>query len=176
MKGIIVLEGPDGAGKSYFAKYLISKYGGVVLHQKYKFKNKIDLYYMAVFKKALKLSQTQLVILDRFHISEIIYGEIFRNGSKCPWILKYYNEMFNILNIPIILCIPRTVEQGNRWFNCVKNQRDEMYQDIQKVIKLYINYSKKNPQLLTYNKEEAENSEEYIMGIIEKIKEKLCTN
>ena len=176
MKGIIILEGPDGAGKSYFASILANKYNGIILHQKYKFKNKIDLYYMAVFKKALDISKNKLVILDRFHISEIIYGEVFRNGSKFPWILKYYKEIFNSLGAITILCIPKDIKQGEEWFKQVKAIRSEMYPNITKIIEKYINYSISNPNILTYNKDDAQNTKGYIEEIIKKIEGKLCTN
>ena len=81
MKGIIIIEGSDASGKTTLANKLLRKYNGIIFHQTYRFKNKIPIYHMAILRKALKLSKTRLIILDRLHISEYIYGKVFFKNS-----------------------------------------------------------------------------------------------
>lgn len=157
MKGIIIIEGPDACGKTTLANRLAFDYKGVVLHQTYRFKNNIPIYHLAVLKKALKLSKEKLVIIDRLHISEYIYAKIYRNGTKWPWMLNTFNIMCKELNIPIIMCLPPTVEQGLKWFEQAKIERPEMFEDIKEVIKEYIKYSYKHSDIITYNRENNDN-------------------
>lgn len=170
MKGIIIIEGPDGSGKTTLAKRLAFDYNGTILHQTYRFKNKIHLYYLAIFKKALKLADKKLVILDRFHISEEIYAKVFRNGTKWPWLIKIINNIIEELKIPVILCVPLNLSQGLKWFNKAKKERIEQYNNINNVIKEYLLYAKKNinkSNIIIYNKEDIENYKK----VIKKIKE-----
>lgn len=154
MKGIILIEGPDGSGKTTLAERLAFDYKGIILHQTYRFKNKIPIYHGAILKKALKLSKEKLVILDRLHISEYIYGKVFRNEKRWPWMLKTFNILCKELNIPIILCLPFSAQQGLKWFEKAKTERSEMFDNIKQVIEEYINYYEKYPENITiYNRE-----------------------
>lgn len=158
MKGIIILEGPDSCGKTTLAKRLANDYNGIIFHQTYRFKNKIPIYHLAVLRKALKLSKEKLVILDRLHISEYIYGKIYRNEQRWPWMLNTFNSLCRELNIPIIMCLPYSVNQGLKWFNKAKNERPEMFDDITKIIQEYIIYNDKNPAFIEYNRQ---NNDDY---------------
>lgn len=155
MKGIILLEGPDASGKSTLAKHIINKWGGIYMHLTYRFGNKMPLYQMAMLRKALKLSKNQLVIIDRMHISEKIYAEVYRGGTKWPWMIKSFNSFFRLMGFPIVLCVPENLEQGLKWFEKSKGERPEMYSDITEVINKYIEYAKDNKQknVITYNRD-----------------------
>lgn len=152
MKGIIILDGPDACGKTTLANKFIEKYGGTYIHLTYRFADKMPLYHMAMLRKALKLSKTQLVIIDRLHVSEYIYAKVYRGGSKWPWMLASFNSFCRELGIPIIICAPSTVERGVEWFNAAKTERPEMYDDIKEVIKEYIEYGKTHDVIL-YNRD-----------------------
>lgn len=154
MKGIILIEGPDGSGKTTLAKRLARDYNGIILHQTYRFKNKIPIYHGAILRKALKLSKERLVILDRLHISEYVYGKVFRNENRWPWMTDLFNILCKELNIPIIMCLPFSIQQGLEWFEKAKNERPEMFENIKEVIQEYIDYYDNNSKLITiYNKE-----------------------
>ena len=155
MKGIILIEGPDGSGKSSLAKRIINDNGyGKYLHADYKFKNNIPLYHLALLKKAIKLSKKTLVIIDRLHISEYIYAKVFRGGTKWPKQLNEFNKICKHLNIPIIICVPNSVERGIEWFNENKDTRKELYKDnLEKVIEEYIKYTKNHNEVITYNRD-----------------------
>lgn len=153
MKGIILLEGPDASGKSTLAKKIIEKYGGVYMHLTYRFANKMHLYQLAMLRKALKLSRKTLVIIDRMHISEKIYADVYRGGTKWPWLETSFNSFFKKMKFPIVLCVPETLEQGLNWFEKAKNERPEMYSDVTEVIKRYIDYAKNNKNIIVYNRD-----------------------
>lgn len=154
MKGIIIIEGADACGKTTLAKRLAFDYNGIIFHQTYRFKNKIPLYHLAILRKALKLSKKKLVILDRLHISEYIYGKIYRNEQRWPWMLNTFNRICQELNIPIIICLPHSLKQGLEWFNKSKNERPELYNDITQTIEEYIKYGENHPEIIKYNRED----------------------
>lgn len=152
MKGIIILDGPDACGKTTLANKFIEKYGGTYIHLTYRFADKMPIYHAAMLRKALKLSKSQLVIIDRLHVSEYIYAKVFRGGTKWPWMLPMFNSLCRELNIPIIVCAPSTVKRGIEWFEETKSKRFEMYDDISKVIQEYIDYGNKHDVIL-YNRD-----------------------
>jgi nicotinamide riboside kinase len=86
LTGIVILDGANATGKSTLAAELARKHDGVVMHQTYRFRNKIFDYHTAVIRRAVKLSMTRLVILDRLWLSEFIYAEVYRGGT--PWPLQ----------------------------------------------------------------------------------------
>lgn len=160
MNGIIIIEGPDGSGKTTLAERIIANNEGkgIYLHAEYKFKNKMKTYHLALLTKAIKLSRETLVIIDRLHISEYIYAKIFRGGSKWPEQLEEFNTICRHLHIPIVLCVPYKLEEGITWFEQAKQERKELYEDITKVIEEYINYAKehkKDRNVLIYNRDDA---------------------
>lgn len=79
---IIVLEGPDGVGKTSLALALQKYLGARYIHLTYRWKTKMDLYHYAAIRCCAHLAQNQPVILDRWWISEILYAEAYRGGSK----------------------------------------------------------------------------------------------
>lgn len=93
MTGIIVLDGPDCCGKTTLAKTLITKYGAKYVHATYRFGNTMFAYHTAVLRKAVKLSASHLVVVDRLWPSEVVYGNVFRKGlaygkepsTESPW-------------------------------------------------------------------------------------------
>lgn len=172
MKGIIILEGQDASGKTTLANYLLKKYPGTYLHATYRFKNKMPIYHAALLRKALKLSKKELVIIDRLFISEYIYAKVFRNGS--PWLKEFnmFNSFCRKLNIPIVLCVPETIERGKIWFEKSKNERIEMYSNIEGIIKEYCEYANKHKydsNILIYNRDFAEGYSNTYMEYIEQL-------
>ena len=84
MKGIICVEGPDGAGKSTLVNNLLQEFGGTTLKASAKWLDRMDVYHTALFNRALELSENELVILDRWWPSEYVYAPIYRpNAGGC---------------------------------------------------------------------------------------------
>lgn len=83
---IIVLEGPDGAGKSTLAKTLETQFEGfakisTVHHGPYPhLKNPSVNYLASLRRKQHNGDKKELVILDRSWLSEPIYGKVLRAG------------------------------------------------------------------------------------------------
>lgn len=155
IKGVVILDGPDASGKTTLAEKLIelNNGNGEILHATYRFKNKIPTYHGALLRKAYRLSKSKLVILDRLHISEYIYAKVFRDGHTWNWQIPVFNQICKELNIPIIICIPSSVERGIEWFEQTKNTRYEMFDDMSKVIEEYIKYAKKDKNIMIYNRD-----------------------
>ena len=86
----MVVEGPDHAGKTKLCEHLIEKYRfnyyhcGVV--------SDIEKYHQDVIDMIFKDITTYNTnfISDRLHLSEEVYGNIFRNGPKYDW--KKWND------------------------------------------------------------------------------------
>lgn len=175
IKGIVILEGPDGCGKTTLANKLIELNNGVgeYIHATYRFKNKMPLYHAAILRKALKLSKNKLVIIDRLHISEYIYAKVFRGGTKWPWQLRVFNCICDSLNIPIVICIPSSLERGIQWFEQVKKDRYEMFDNITEIIKEYIDYVKHNKGFIIYNRDLTEKLDFYYEYIFDEIRKEI---
>lgn len=79
---IIVLEGPDGAGKSTLAEMFTRRHDAHVIHLGSRHAKRAYLYNWAVLEKAIKLHmEGKMVVLDRMWLSEHVYGSVFRPGD-----------------------------------------------------------------------------------------------
>lgn len=84
-KGVVVLEGPNGVGKSFLANAIKARYPVTkIVHCTYRFKNQMFTYHLAAVRRALRFAETGLAILDRNWISEEIYAHVYRGGTKWP--------------------------------------------------------------------------------------------
>lgn len=83
---LIIVEGPDGAGKSTLVERLAGWYKAEVVHHgPYKGKKKLGDTYLSSFvpdSEGTRFAKTKTVILDRSWLSEDVYGPIFRGGSR----------------------------------------------------------------------------------------------
>jgi len=77
---IVVLEGPDFAGKSTIARALIADFGGEVVAngQPPRDVALVEHYVLQVITAA---HRDGLTVFDRLHVGELIYGPLFR--SEC---------------------------------------------------------------------------------------------
>ena len=65
MKGLIVIDGCDGTGKTTLAEAICKRYDGVYIHNTYRWPQKMPLYHTAALHRALKIARTKLVVIDR---------------------------------------------------------------------------------------------------------------
>lgn len=79
---LIMLDGVDGAGKSTFAMELCDAWNGptTVLHRGQFVGNPMDEYENSLLD--YRSDEGRLLILDRWFLSEIVYGTIMRGSSK----------------------------------------------------------------------------------------------
>ena len=81
----IILEGPDGIGKSTISNYLLSIYDFDYKHNISEDPNTLN-YYLEQIKK-------ENCIMDRSSISELIYSFIYKRNCRMPW-----NDQIEFLN------------------------------------------------------------------------------
>jgi len=138
-KGIIVLDGPDGCGKTTLAEKFQEMYGAKIIHLTWskELEEVMDSYMIDAIQEAVDLSKDNLVILDRAWLSEICYSEAFRDGTNWEGLhhncdsLLISNRAFNIV------CKPLNVNRGIERFNSLKSERKEMYENIDNIFKYY---------------------------------------
>ncbi len=130
---VYVIEGCDGTGKSTLADKLAAKTQGVVIHLTYKKDWDIHLYHLRTMEYAQALSAAGIdCILDRWALSEYIYGTVFREGASYDT-----EQAMHAFPVKWIYCRnDRAVE------NHVQNAmvRDEMFDDVKEVFRLYEEY------------------------------------
>lgn len=122
---IIVLEGPDGVGKTTLAHELKTLLGARYIHLTYRFRDRMNLYHYAAIRLAAHLAQNQPVIIDRWWPSEIAYAEVYRGGSKFT---KYYFLLEHIatqMGVTYVMCLPEDREKYLSNFEEMRETRTE---------------------------------------------------
>jgi thymidylate kinase len=128
---IVLLEGPDGCGKTTLAQKLVEKYDGEYHHCGV-VKNIFQLHLNTVRRC---LTDDRLHIIDRLYVSEYVYGNVYRDGESYD--TKGFANAFP--HKVIYVCIP-TVDY--LLHHKLKSER-EMFKDKQmEVYDAYANYFK----------------------------------
>jgi len=140
-KGIIILEGPDGAGKTTLAEFLKKEYGAYVMHSTWSPELEADMekYMEITTRMALEISQNQLVVLDRHWLSELVYSDVFRGGhNRTGMYFESHKALIGGIHTKnkLVICLP-DVEKAKLHFARLKEQREEMYSNINGVIHAY---------------------------------------
>ncbi len=79
---ILVLEGPDGAGKTMLAEKLAKQMKGTIIHRVKPSTKKEKKLMFATYVEAMQNSTDgKVVIFDRCWYSELVYGTIMRDES-----------------------------------------------------------------------------------------------
>jgi thymidylate kinase len=103
---VVILEGPDGAGKTTLARELVKRYKGVYTHEGPVPSEKCMFTYYSN-KYLSYLCQTQPVICDRFHTGETIYGPIARGVSRLSDMqVDTLNGTMFRFKTPQVICLP----------------------------------------------------------------------
>lgn len=104
--GILVIDGPDGSGKSSLAKHLVDKYDAMYFHN---IKRKdIWLWHTACLRLAVQHSATRLVVVDRLWLSECVYGAVYRGGSKYPIAARMVDRTLRRFGAVNVIAAPPT--------------------------------------------------------------------
>lgn len=132
---IYVIEGPDGVGKSTLAKALSDKVKAITIHSSFDKTWPIFYCHMKVMSTAKSLSMKGIpVILDRWVVSEYVYGTVFRDGPAYDIddLIERYKD-----HITWIYCRNDNVIENHR-----KNttSRIEMFDDMELVSVLFDEY------------------------------------
>lgn len=131
MKGIVIVEGCDGTGKTTIAKFLCKKFGGHYIHNTYRWPTKMPVYHTAALHRAIKLAEEKLVVIDRLWMSEAIYAAVYRNGSPWPHMGRIIDRIVMKHAGLYVLC--RLPRDHAKKFEELKKQRTEMYDDVTEV-------------------------------------------
>lgn len=135
---VIVLEGPDCAGKSTLAEFLHLQWGAKAMHQSYRFKDRMPQYHTAVLERVLKARQKGPVIVDRWWPSEAIYAQAFRGGTKWPMMGRMLDRVAIQHNFVYVSCLPASnPEKHLAMFNERAEAGGELFKTMGEVANLY---------------------------------------
>ena len=133
-RGVIVLEGCDGTGKTTLARKLVAEHDGVYIHNRYH--KDVWPFFMATLRWAQRASHDRLVVVDRHWVSECVYARAYRGGSALPWDVRALARVWARLGALNVLCLP-PLELVIQNHDKLKNERVEMYDKVNKVALLY---------------------------------------
>jgi thymidylate kinase len=139
---IIVIEGPDGTGKTTLAREIYDQTKGHVLHCTWNKDWDMKQYFTEILETARKLEKYQTVVIDRWAPSEWVYGHVFRGGPQFD-IFEFLDSQ-DLTDIKWIIC-----KNVNAVFNHVKNSKErvEMFDDMTDVVSNFTLFSFDTPQL-----------------------------
>jgi len=128
--GLIVLEGPDGAGKTTLAQKLIEldvkagKPTPLYLHGRY-WRRHIWSWHAGMLRYAARESRRRLVVIDRHWLSECIYGTAIRQGPAYGASARSMHRHLLHLGALYVLCVTDPEYLVSTWQRLHK-QRDEL--------------------------------------------------
>lgn len=139
-KKLIIIEGPDGGGKSTLVNSIVTRYASrqkdvaTVHHGSYPGDDQIWKHFFDSMLPAYR--ETIDVVLDRTWISDPIYGQVYRNGLNRiePWQARLLRHVEMECNTFFIWCLP-PVEECVKTFMARKEQ--EMLDDADQLRRVY---------------------------------------
>ena len=101
---MIILEGPDGSGKTTLAKEISLRLKLPIIHSGGKPKDEYEAW--SRHKETLRsIHERRIVIMDRvICISDYVYGRVLRGGSSMG--PGHHQELAEVMRLPIIYCRP----------------------------------------------------------------------
>lgn len=137
--GLILLEGPDGSGKTTLANHFIEKHGAEYFHCTWspQLENDMYNYITMTLEAAISASKGNLVVLDRNWISEFVYADVYRGGSKWKGMHERLMRVLNYNKVVTVICYPEIQANYTEHFKQLIETRDEMYNDTSKVYEMY---------------------------------------
>lgn len=109
MKGLVVLDGPDAAGKTTLANALMKVNPlSYYIHMTY-IKNDRQMFlanYMALVKAQILMEKGYLVVIDRGWMSENIYADVYRGGSGLAYDVRGLDRVIMRLCGIYVVCAP----------------------------------------------------------------------
>lgn len=129
--GIIILDGADCTGKTTIQQYFVYRMGAMPIHLTYPIPTQyIDMfdYHHSEMKRAIELSKSNLVIVDRHWISEKIYSTVLREGNIYPGTdpeasCKQMSDIWASHGAIYIICLPGFIKGAvERYLNNVDSK------------------------------------------------------
>lgn len=117
----VIIEGPDGAGKTALARTLCQSLGMQYHHEgpPPPGVNRCEHYQMTL------LSTDHPTVFDRFHLGELVYGPLLRGGTNLTAEeVDTINQTFKDMGGTMVCCLPP-------WETCIANNRrkEELIKD-----------------------------------------------
>lgn len=131
---IIILEGPDGGGKTTLARQLCERYGAAYHHEGPPPLNVPPLLW---YGRVLESVRGQNVVLDRLALGERVYGPVARNSDRLGedgW--RVFNRLIMAVGAWQVLCLPPYQAAFMAW----SSGRDEFLKTREKFDKTYDAY------------------------------------
>lgn len=141
-RGVIVLEGGDCSGKTTLAHHLVEQHGARYLHGR--IFNDVWRSHVAMVRRALRLADEELVVIDRLFISELIYGRVYRGGPAYDLGARCLDRVLQRVGAVTILCVPRDQEAQLKLHAERAKRGEEAYQNIAQVTALYADLARGN--------------------------------
>lgn len=117
---IIIIEGPDGAGKTTLANKISEQTGFMLLHRTQPKTEEDKKRMMDEYVQVIKANKN--CIMDRCWYSEMVYGPIMRDASVISFVQMY--ELENLLARNGALIIHCTAPEHVLWKRCLKRGED----------------------------------------------------
>lgn len=143
MAKIIILEGPDGAGKSVLARKLEARGARYVHHGPPKKGEDLFETYLAALEQAVKASRDEprVTAFDRLHLGELVYGNLVRGRSQLGTMgVDLLERYAHARGAVVVLCLPPWRVCEAVW-RTRQEQAGEYVKDVQTMHQVYRAYA-----------------------------------
>lgn len=106
LTGVVLLEGPDCAGKTTLADELVKRYDGHYVHRTWRKGIDVWDHHVEAIQIANDRAHEQLVVVDRLWASEAIYGRVYRKESNYRHNSRAMDRVLLRLATIHVLCVP----------------------------------------------------------------------
>lgn len=144
---IVIVEGSDASGKSTLINQLMEAHpNNCYIHNAVT--SDIKSLHNNTIETAILASYEHWVFIDRLHLSEYIYGTVFRNGPS--YNVEEFDKMLTnkIPSIKRILCV---VDKETVLAKHAERKDKEMFNDISQIWDMYNEYAMHNSNWIKYN-------------------------
>jgi predicted ATPase len=145
---LVILEGPDGSGKSTLSKAFTGQ-GFTYVHQG-PFKSNAVLESMDNALAAMKQASPPVVVFDRLHLGERVYGPVFRDDDKLGQIGQVNLErwLMDRFHAMVVMCLPPEETCIDNWRRRVVTGK-EMFTDESKMREVWHRYNELDTSIPT---------------------------
>lgn len=144
MRGLILLDGPDCAGKTTLAKAIeaeVKTQGGkaAVHHLGMPEPDKCwELHGEALLSYVEEMiTQDKVIIADRHFLSEGVYAAVYRKGSEYPFTMRYMDMLFDRYRALKVICCPPVDDVVRVHADMKKVRREEYDSGMDKVARRF---------------------------------------